>query len=87
VKEPAIDNHHFAVEVLKSAQTQIAVLSQRSDSHSALVNALDERGGGGDLIQGVVRHLEVRRERPVDYVRDRLLRPTGVLHQRPPQAR
>src|SRR5262245_43283049 len=78
LKELAIDNHHFAVEVLKRAQTEHAVPSQCSDWHGALVNALDESGGSGDLIERMVRDLTICR----DHGRMSLICNTGAVSAR-----
>ena len=61
------------------------MLSQGADAHRALVDPLDEGGGGGDLIQRVVRDLEVLRERLADDVRQRLSSPLGMVDQGPPK--
>jgi hypothetical protein len=62
------------------------VLSQCADSYSALVDPLDQGGGGRDLIQRVVRDLEVLRESLADDVRERLLSPLGIVQQGPLKA-
>jgi hypothetical protein len=62
------------------------VLAQGADAYGALVDSLDQRDGGRDLIQRVVRDLEVLRERLADDVRERLLRPLGIIQQGPPKA-
>ena len=62
------------------------MLSQCSDSYSALVDPLDEGDGGRDLIQRVVRDLELLRESRANDVRERLLRPLGIVQQGPPKA-
>jgi hypothetical protein len=82
----SIDDHHFAVEMLKRASSEIAVLAQCADSYGALVDPLDEGGGGRDLIPRVVRDLEVLRKSLADDVRERLFRPLGIVEQGPPKA-
>lgn len=69
LKELPVDDHHFAIQVLEGAEAEIAVLAQGPDPHGALVNALDEGGRCGDLIERMVRHLKVVRQRVVDDVR------------------
>ena len=60
-KELPIDDDRLAVEVLKRAQPEVAVLAQRPDADCTLADPLDEGSGGRDLIQRVVRDLEVLR--------------------------
>ena len=59
---------------------------QGADAQGTLVDPLDEGGGGRDLVQRVVRDLEVFRERLADDVRQRLSRPVRMIEQGPPEA-
>ena len=44
LKEMTINDHHLAVEILKRAQSKVAVLPQCSDPYRTLIYALDQGG-------------------------------------------
>ena len=63
------------------------MLAKGADAHRTLVDSLDQGSSGGNLIQRVVRDLEVLRQRLADDVRHRLASPFGVVDQGSPKSR
>jgi hypothetical protein len=75
-----VEHDHLAVEPMKRAQPEVAVLAKLADRHLATVQPFDQRSGCGHLEQRPVLHLEVIGQgRPDEVINRFTTLPAAVL--------